>query len=188
MEQLVEKYGWKKVAVVLVIGSVLILLFVSVSFIDIDKATNSVKQKNISVRTTSPESNPDDSRTYSTPYYSIAYPKTFTVSPLITDGTLSSVKFEDVSGTSVEVKVFSAASNKLVDLALPYQNSKYTKSESDYSIGHAVEYTGVVISLHQRVVFFVKGENIIRFVSSYSSTSVDQANEVIFSDMLASMR
>jgi hypothetical protein len=188
MEELVDKYGWKKVAAVLVAGSVLILGFVTVSFIDIDKATNKAEQKTIAVRTTSMGDDEETTKTHETPYYSISYPKTFTVVPQTTEGALSSVTFEDTYNATVEIQVFKASTVGLTDLAKPYANSSFTKSENETSLGKVTEYTGSVLGLHQKVALIVKGENIIRFIGSYSGGSVDQANEKIFSDMLSSMR
>ncbi len=188
MEELVDKYGWQKVAAVLVIGSVLILGFVTVSFIDIDKVTNKTQSKTIAVRTTGTGEEEDNVRTYETPYYSISYPKAFTALPQTTEGSLSSVKFEDTYNATIEIQVLDASTVKLVDLTKPYTNSSFTKSTNENSLGQVTEYSGAVLGLHQRVALVVKGNNVIRFLGSYSGGSVNQANEKIFTDMISSFK
>ncbi|MDO8270173.1 MAG: hypothetical protein Q7T54_05905 [Candidatus Levybacteria bacterium] len=197
MDELISKYGWKKVAGVLVGVSVLFLLFVIVSFADIDKEANETQKKKDSSKTTQSETRINRIRegrekyySHKTNYYDLSYPESYTLAILNTASALSSVKFTDSASSAViEVVVFENSGGRLSELSLPYENSMFTKSTGTHPVGPMVEFAGILGgTLRQKVVLITKGDTVIRFIDTYQDENFDQVAEQIFSDMLLSIK
>lgn len=201
MEDLVAKYGWQKVGAVLVGVSILLMLFVVVSFADIDKKANDDQKKkaeqNQASQTTVRKINPfsqsgEGLKTYTGEHFAITYPETFQIEDYTPrSGVLSSVKLKDVqSNAIVEIAAFNPSVMNISQIGLSYENSGLTKRVYTHELGEATEYNGNVkgSELWQRIVFLQKGNTIIRFLGSYQGKSNSQLLDGLFSDIALSIR
>lgn len=198
MDEIVAKYGWKKVGAVLVGVSILLLLFVILSFSDIDKKANEEqKKRKDSSSTTISETRINKIRegrekyyTHKTNYYELSYPASYTLTELKNTSVLDSAKFTDsVSSAVIEVVVFGNSNGRLSELSLPYENSLFSKNTGAHTVGPMVEFAGILGGkLHQKVVLITKGNTIIRLIGTYEDENFDQVAEQIFSDMLLSVK
>lgn len=203
MEELIEKLGWKKVAVALILISVVALIFLFISFANMDKNIASKKVGEASVNsnentnreiTNAPKNNQATvlSKTYITPYYQISYPEDYeAILYTASNGILSNLKIKDKETDSlIEIVVFPLSSNSVVKFSEPYENAKnYMKKELTNGSLSGVEYVGGLNSVKSRelVALFQKESGIIRVQLSYGG-DINKSLENRFDEILKSLQ
>lgn len=200
MDEIVAKYGWQKVGAVLVGISVLLLVFVIVSFADIDKKANEEQKKKsennevaqTSVRKINPFAQSGEGlKTLSNQYFLVLYPENFETEEYTDNSnSLASVKLSDKkSNAKVEVVALNK-DNNISQMGKVYETMGLQKREFRHFLGNATEYSGTVGSskLHQKVVFLTKGDTNIRFIGTYTDDQSDNLLDQMFSDIVLSLR
>lgn len=185
MEELINKLGWKKVAVVLVVVSILGLIYVVASYNSVENnastaskkkipANNSHANENINREVTNAPSNTSSApltKTYITPYYQISYPDNFEAKLFAPSGNIASnVQLIDkASANRIEIAAFTAEPNTMDILAQPYEVNAYIKRPITVNSLKGYEYINSKekIKINERIAIFPKGQVLIRVLLSY---------------------
>lgn len=196
MEQLVEKLGWKKMAVIIVVGCLGLMTFALLSLRD----TGQVRDRGLSGITPAPtNSSPGIIKTqegsitslqYNSEVFSIAYPEGFQViSVTPNEGIQEYMRFVSPTSKEISVVVFPRQNNTIDDLAKPYQSANYESRElmQNDMVGRYFTGNNPVLRLHEKVALFQKGYSIIRLQLSYSGET-DGTIEAQYDAMLATLR
>jgi hypothetical protein len=196
MEQLVEKLGWKKMAVIIVVGCLGLTTFAIVSLRNADNVSVAGKSNltpaptNASPGIVKTQEGSITSVRYNSEIFSIAYPESFQVVSVIpNEGISEYIRFVSPSTKEISVVVFSRQNNTIEDLSKPYQSAKYESKEIARSDMPGYYYKGgnSVLRLHEKVALFQKGYSIIRLQLSYVGDK-DPVIEAQYDAMLASLQ
>ncbi len=199
MEQVVEKYGWKKVAIVLVGSGLLGVVFVLMSFSSLDREAMEIVKKKSNGSTTQTISRTDPFsqggsglREYKTNYYTVSIPEFMTLESFQpSSSAFNSIKLSDKENSAIiEIAVLNTSNVNVTEMSNNYSLLGYDKREYNHPAGSVIEYNGTVgnTNVHQRVAFLRKGNNVIRYLASYSSGNINQQIEQLFSDIFLSIK
>lgn len=199
MEELAVKYGWKKVAIVLVGIGLLGVAFFLMSFSSLDREAMEIVKKKSGKSTTQTVSRPDPFsqggsglREYKTNYYTISIPEFMTLeSYQPNSSSLNSIKLSDKENNAIiEIAVLNTSKVNVTEMSNNYSLLGYDKREYNHPAGQVTEYSGTVgnTNVHQRVAFLKKGNNDIRYLASYTSDNISQQIEQLFSDIFLSIQ
>lgn len=196
MEQLVEKLGWKKMAVIIVVGCLGLTTFAIVSLRNADNVSVAGKSNltpaptNASPGIVKTQEGSITSVRYNSEIFSIVYPEGFKlISVIPSESVQEYMRFVSPSTKEISIIVFSRQENSIEDLSKPYQSAKYESKEiarSDMS-GYYYEGENKALRLYEKVALFQKGYSIIRLQLSYAGEK-DSVIESQYDAMLASLQ
>lgn len=195
MEQIIEKLGWKKMA--LIIAGVSLLFFLLMIFEIIQKNKEMGGDGNVK---TEPVTKSDTPGSFSVPeaqklkdnYYSIEYPAYYNITREPQNGALEYTVLKDrVSNAQIKITVYDASANALEKVELPYINAGY-EPESYPINGHNVDEFVKIDEgngrLFQKTDFIKKDGKIIKLDFTYSGSEPDFEAERDFIRMLSSLK
>lgn len=186
MEEIIDRLGWKKAAIILVGLSILGILFALLSFSNSEKQIQDVgvkagpkQQGESSTSTTSSNNNLPNSggaapaqnlKTYTTTYFQISYPEKYNGVPYTASkGVLANLKLENPDSTKkIEIVVFDS-SMSFTKLSQPFEVFKYAKSSIGLNALTGTMYKGSVAGtgIREVVVLVPKNSTTIRIMATY---------------------
>lgn len=185
MEEIIDRLGWKKAAIILVGLSILGILFALLSFSNSEKQIQEVsvkagqkQQGESSTSTTGTNNNlpnggtvsAQNLKTYTTSYFQISYPEKYNGIPYTSSkGVLANLKLENPdSSKKIEIVVFDS-STSFTTLAQPFEAFKYPKSSIGLNALTGTMYKGSVAGtgIRELVVLVPKSNTTIRIMATY---------------------
>jgi len=203
MEDLIEKIGWKKMAIILIGVSLAGLIFVFLSLLNMDKTqTNKIgntitgnsgnaNSNSFEITKTPQQKRSENSaKTYITPFYQIYYPESFSSILYSSSGVLSSIALVNSnSSIRIEIIVLNSQENSIESVTNPFIALGYEKIP--FSSGYSgVKYQGTIKSvpvLHETVVILMKDSNIVRMLLGYKG-NYDSGIESTFDAIVNSLK
>ena len=193
MESLLEKYGWKKTGIAVVIVCLLVIGFAAISFFQIDSQSLESAKKAVSERLGNfgVEREGAFQSVYTDEYYSIAIPQDFYVKKYTpSPGNISSVVIADSSETRIKIDVTPSSSSSIEALSGQFESLGYKRTEDLLPIGPVVLYEGSideVVALYEKVALIDKNGITIRVIlSAFGGVQPDKIR--IFDSMIRSIR
>lgn len=200
MEELIEKFGWKKVVTSIVVFCFLLLGFVVLSFMNMDRKQTAEINKNIEkIKQQEIENNSSTVGFVDTPFkpfatsdYQLSYPKNLsvkTVAPI--GGATSNVIFTDTNlNTNIQIEVF------------PKPQYSYEDAIKSYVLHFEVEKLPLQFDdnaeffmddpntpmQHKTLIFINKQDKYFKISFEYSGSVLDADTERNFGKMLTSMK
>lgn len=197
MEGIIEKYGWKKVAIVLILLSLTGLVLIFTSFTRVDRRANQtfnerkIEEEKIRGNASDYNSGSNPDRIYTTPFYIVTFPDYYELVPLIpSSGALHLLKLQD-TGSSAVIEILVLSNSTLIDsFTQMYDGSGLTRREYNLPSGPVIEYSGKLLDtdIHHKVGFITKENTTIRFLGTYEGKEYEEEIEQIFSDILTGIR
>ncbi len=201
MEELIEKIGWKKFGIIVVVLCFILLGFALLSFANIDKKQTDVIKKKIEIEKQQSRTNSTkgggftdiEFKPYVTPDYQLKYPSDFTTkSAEPSKGTKNSVLFvNNNSNASIFVEVFAKPQNTYEALIKPYLLSDYEPEAQPLEFPTSVEFIPTKVEdplIHKKIDFIEKDNSIVKITLTYSSDGIDTEIERNFVKLLISLR
>jgi len=187
MEQLIEKYGWKKVAIVSAIGSIGVIIFAVSSIISVDEKALQRKQELTKMQSgQSGEEQNDGNRsgqgltTYLSTHVQVSYPQGYEPAEFEPGAdNLSNLKLRHNSYEhEISIVTYSYRKKSLQDLVLPYRD--FEKVEGGTNSSPVTEYREENGKLEyvQRIAFIEKKDNLVKVTMIYQGS----ANEIFEED------
>lgn len=186
MEEMIEKIGWKKLAIGLIGISLLGLLYVIFSFSTLDRSSNNASSArngqnnipierntsdtNFEVKKTTPSSETEKvelSKTFITPYYQISYPEIY--APTLyaeQEGVLNGLLLIDALGENrVEITVFDGNRTSIEKLSQIPISLGLIKGQTNVRQYLGESYSGVTpgMKVYEKIVLIKKGDTIVKF-------------------------
>ncbi len=200
MEEMIEKIGWKKFAIIVVVLCFVLLSFALLSFMNIDRKQTEVLKKKIETnkqQTNNSNKSEGFKNTEFQPYitsdYQLKYPGDMTVQkaqPAI--GAKSSVQFVNQNNnSSIFIEVFAKPKNSYEDLIRPYLLNNYEPEAQPLSFENSVEFIPKKIEdplIHKKIDFVEKKDVIIKITLTYSKNGLDTELERNFVKMMLSLK
>lgn len=196
MEQLLEKLGWKKLAIIIVGVSLVFLIFVMSSIFYTNQGpaskNESAKNKEKNAGNSKGSFSVPSSGNFTNQYYSIDYPSYFIVEKgNKKEGTLSYTSFKDKSSNAkIDVTVIDSKVQPIEIAEKPFINSSY--EPESYPVGNMnvdeffkIDEGGERVV--QKVIFVQKNGKIIQADFTYSGESPDYELERDFVKMISSI-
>ena len=202
MEGLLEKLGWKKFAIIIVILCFVMLGFAALSFMNMDRQQSETIKKNIDkTKTQGGSSNKNNAgevassefKPFSTSYYQLTYPVNLEVKNLPpSGGAQSSVVLTDINlNTNIQIEVFAKPQNTLDTAIKPYIVSNYGVEKLPLRFDNALEFTLIKNdnpAIRKKLIFLDKKDKFIKISFEYNSSELDVDTERNFAIMLTSLR
>lgn len=190
-----EKLGWKKMAVIIVVGCLGLMTFALMSLRNADR--NSIVNKN-DITPAPTNLKPGIVKTvegnisslqFNSSIFSITYPEGFQVVNVAPNaGVQEYIRFVSPSKKEISVVVFPRQERSLEDLAAPYEGAGYEGREIIQNDMTGKYFMGEkqALRLREKVALFQKGYSIIRLQLSYAGEK-DPIIEAQYDAMLASL-
>lgn len=192
MDDLIAKYGWKKVSIALVVLSIGMLILLFLSTLNIDDKALQMQKRRLDTKEVEEKS---DRKTetiqtliYDDEYVHIDYPSTFGVRVMTKDDfSLKALMLENTDKDMIEIRILSKEKNNITTLAKSFKDEKYKESILDHALGKINVYTkdeeGDSVKM---VAFLVKDLTIIKLSAIGSGKT--QNIKSVFDNILSSIR
>ena len=205
MEGIIEKYGWKKVAIVMVVACLLLLGFGIGSILNLDnKQPGQVKKDAVNSTTTNGTTNSNSSnssnriittpvKAFSNTDYQLSYPQNLKEEKLAATGGASDItEFTDPRfSTNIQIAVYPKPKNSLEDAIKPYSATNYDADKLPLKYTDSTVYRMDAVpgsSLRRQVIFVNKPDKFFKITFEYSNDQIDTTTELDFSKMLISLK
>ena len=200
MEDLVDKLGWKKLAAIMIVVSVLFIIFVVVSSLNLPSGNEQTSEAEPAPTSTtdSGTSQPSNANTkkgktlsYKNSLYSLEYPDSLglTVEQISEPGD-SIVLKSDVKNERIGIQIYDAGTSSVGRLSQVFDAFGYASGSAVVSSVPAVEYKGILsganVPLRENAVIFEHNGKTYKIQLSYISAVFDPAIENRFSQIVGS--
>lgn len=205
MEDVVAKYGWKKVGIFLAIISLAIVVFLLSSIMQSNTKTLPGTKANPSSapvsksggyeseKTPSQETKVPLAKSYTTPFYTISYPKNYSASDSnIVSGILNATKVSDSSkGAQIEINVWDSGVTSAPLLMQKYKTMPFSRRSATFGSYSGFEMEGVFRgkpkNLYERVVVLENQKKVLEMIFDYQAPQKDKTIESEFDSILSSL-
>ncbi len=205
MEDIIAKYGWKKVGIILVLISLAVVVFLLTSIIQNNgKVMPGSKVAPSGTPSTNgggyeSEKTPGQStrvplaKSYTTPYYTVSYPQSYSASDSnIVSGILNATKIaEPKSGAQIEVNAWDSHDTSAPLLSQKYATMPFSRKSAIYGSYNGFEMEGVfkgkTKNLFERVVVLENQKTVLEMIFDYQALQKDKAIDSEFDSILSSL-